>query len=371
MDSDGLNSFQQQLWITETKTANLLGIYFCRKCISKFHFDIPALELKDTPNTICYGSLCATKPYPYLSLIKVIRKPHQIQIDAKTSRVYKYRSEDEQTSFAPGTTFNPNQKVAASGLDFVNILCTQSEDYLPILIEKNKNHQITLDKGILSYSALDILDFERPKYQIKDCGKMVDCILSEIDQYSEWFLLHSTLPHEADFKDGIRVTHENDDTIFENQTVFAHCISAKMRKGLAETITNHINGLQEYCCKSKNFVGSVIPFWDNDSIRFIYNLDMKNKFFAKPTPDDLRTSPENMRGHALLNNVHIMTMPKIGCGLDKLSWIEVLRILEDTFTDSGILIQISSGNDLDCKTATKPTNSKNSIENEIENYTNE
>ena len=89
-DSDGQHCFQLQLWITETKTANLLGIEFCRKYISKLHFDIPALELKDTPNTIWYGSLCATKPYPYLSLIKAIRIPHQIHIDAKTSRVYKY-----------------------------------------------------------------------------------------------------------------------------------------------------------------------------------------------------------------------------------------------------------------------------------------
>ena len=149
-DSDGPYSFQLQVWITETKTANLLGIKLCRKYISKLHFDLLALRLKDTPIAICYGSLCATEPYPYLSLIKAIRIPHQIHIDAKTSRVYKYRAEDERTSFAPGTTFIPHQKVAASGLDFVNVLCTQSEEYQPILMEKNKNHQITLDT--LGYS---------------------------------------------------------------------------------------------------------------------------------------------------------------------------------------------------------------------------
>ena len=170
-DSDGEHCFQLQLWITETKTANLLGIEFCRKYISKLHFDIPALELKDTPNTICYGSLCATKLYPYLSLVRTVRIPHQIHVDAKTSRVYKYRPGSEQTNFAPGTTFIPHQKVSNSGLDFVNVLCTQSEGYLAILMENNKNHQITLDKGILGYSALDILDFERPKYQVKDCVK--------------------------------------------------------------------------------------------------------------------------------------------------------------------------------------------------------
>ena len=64
-------------------------------------------------------------------------------------------------------------------------------------------------------------------------------------------------------------------------------------------------------------------------------------------------------------------MPKIGFELDKLSWNGVLKILKDTFTDSGILIQIISRNELDCKTATTPSNSENYIEDEIDNYTNE
>ena len=78
-----------------------------------------------------------------------------------------------------------------------------------------------------------------------------------------------------------------------------------------------------------------------------------------------------MRGHALLNNVHIVTMPKSGCGLDKLSWDEVPKILKDTFTDSGIFIQIIFRIKLDCKAVTTPTNSENYIEDEIDNYTNE
>ena len=78
-----------------------------------------------------------------------------------------------------------------------------------------------------------------------------------------------------------------------------------------------------------------------------------------------------MRGHGLLNKVHIVTMPKIACGLDRLSRNEVFKVLKDTFTDSGILIQIISRDELDCGTATTPTNSGNYIEDEIDNYTNE
>ena len=63
-------------------------------------------------------------------------------------------------------------------------------------------------------------------------------------------------------------------------------------------------------------------------------------------------------------------MPNIGCGLDRLSWSEVLKILQDTFIDSGV-IQIISRNELDCKTTNKPTNSETYKEDEIDNYTNE
>ena len=105
--------------------------------------------------------------------------------------------------------------------------------------------------------------------------------------------------------------------------------------------------------------------WDNDSKRFIHNL------VTNPTLENLQTTLENMRDHALSNNVHIITVPKIGCGLEKLSWNEVLKILKDTSTDSEIFIHIISRNQLDCKTATKPSNSENYIEDETDNYTNE
>ena len=108
--------------------------------------------------------------------------PHQIHIDAKTSRVWKYSSEDKSKNFPPGTTFVPHRHSVKSGLDFVNVLCTQSENYLPILIENNRNHQITLNKGVIGYSSLDISDRDRPKYQIRDC---VNSILKKTDTERE------------------------------------------------------------------------------------------------------------------------------------------------------------------------------------------
>ena len=48
-----------------------------------------------------------------------------------------------------------------------------------------------------------------------------------------------------------------------------------------------------------------------------------------------------MRGHALLNNITKISMLKIGCGLDKLQWTDVFKLIQDTFTYSGIQISKS------------------------------
>ena len=276
-DSDGEHQFELRIWITETQTSNLLGIEICRQYVSKLLFEIPAIELKNTANSICYGNMCSTKPDPFVSKKHTIKTPHQIHIDAKTSRVWKYSSEDKSKNFPPGTTFVPHRHSVKSGLDFVNVLCTQSENYLPILMENNRNHQITLNKGVIGYCSLDISDRVRPKYQIRDCVQMVNSILTENDQYNECFLLHSTVPCEPDLQDKIQILNGNDEAFFQANTAIAHCISAdaKMSKGFAETICRRVNGPQEYRRKTKPTVGAIIPYWAPESNNFIYNLVTK------------------------------------------------------------------------------------------------
>ena len=212
-DSDGEHQFKLRTWITETQTSNLIRIEFCRQYVSKLHFGIRAIEFKNTANVICYGYMCSTKPYPFVSKICTIRTFHQIHIDAKTSRVRKYLSEDKSKSFPTGTTFVPRHSFK-SGLDFVNVLYTQSETHLPILMENNRYNQITLNKGVIGYSSLDISDYDRPKYQIKDWVQMVNSIFTENDQYNECYLLHSKVPCEPDLQDKINILNGNEETIF-------------------------------------------------------------------------------------------------------------------------------------------------------------
>ena len=117
--------------------------------------------------SICYGSFHQNKSYPLLSQILTNRTPYTMCIDAKSARCWKYSPADTHTHFPPGSTIQTNRIALATGLSFTNTLCTRSERSLPILMESNKNHQITLPKGRLGFSSLDVVDQDEPMYQIQ------------------------------------------------------------------------------------------------------------------------------------------------------------------------------------------------------------
>ena len=192
-DPDGQFTFPLTVWITEMKTQNILGMDFCQKQVSGILFQLPGIELKEPPNTVCYGSLHQNNSYPFISRILTIRTPHAMHIESKSARCWEYSPEDPHAHFPPGSTFQPNRNAIATGLSFVNVLCTQSESKLPILMENNKKHQITLPKGRIGFSSLDISDKDEPRYQIRDPNELTNAILLTNEQYNGCFLLHLTI----------------------------------------------------------------------------------------------------------------------------------------------------------------------------------
>ena len=63
-------------------------------------------------------------------------------------------------------------------------------------MENNKNYQITLPKGRIGFSSLDVSDKDEPKYQVRDPYELKNAILSTNEQYNDCFLLHSTIPSQ-------------------------------------------------------------------------------------------------------------------------------------------------------------------------------
>ena len=181
-DCDGQHNFALRVWITEMKTQNLLGMNFCQEQNNKIHFDLPGIELKRPLNTFCYGSLHLNKVYPYVLQILTVKVPHSMYIEPKTTRCYKFASENAKNSFPPGSIFLPNRKAVSTGLNFIKVLCTRFDKTLPIVMENNKNHTITLVKGTIGYSMLNVIDIEIPKNQIRNPTELAYTILGENEE---------------------------------------------------------------------------------------------------------------------------------------------------------------------------------------------
>ena len=369
-DSDGLHPVELKFWITEAKTPNLLGIDFCRQLVSKLHFDLPAIELKDSPNTICYGNLCATKPFPYVSKVETIRTDNPICIDAKTTRLHKYSRENNR-HFAPGTSFTPHKNAVKTGLTFVNVLCTKSESHLPILIENNRNHQITLNRGIIGHAIIDLQEKERPKFQIKDCVTMVNTILKENPDYNDCFLLHSTVPFEHEGDQQVFLSHGSGETLRASNANLAFCVSAdgKMTTKFAKRLCEQKKDFQNFVNQSKPFVGSVLPFWDNEASRFIYGLVAKKRCYEKIKPEDFRSCIENLVGHAQLNNIPAISIPKIEDGLDNIHWKGALDIIRNSFDYGHIKVEIVSQNEPNLQFVNASIRKEEVEEGDIDYYT--
>ena len=164
-----------------------------------------------------------------------------MHVEAKGARCWKYSPGDSKSLFPRGSTFQPKREAVATGLIFVSIICTQPEPLLPILIENNKNHQITLPKGRIGFLSLDVADKEEPKYQIRNPYELTNAIMTIDDKPNDCFLLHSTIPAQSP-DDCLQVIHGTEDSIIQQPHSIGHCISAdaKMSKGFAEQLSQKL-----------------------------------------------------------------------------------------------------------------------------------
>ncbi|KAG7323071.1 hypothetical protein KOW79_012773 [Hemibagrus wyckioides] len=121
----------------------------------------------------------------------------------------------------------------------------------------------------------------------------------------------------------------------------AHCISmdCKMGAGIALNFKRKFGGVKELLAQQKQ-PGECAVLKRNG--RFVYYLITKEKYNHKPTYDTLRQSLEAMKAHCLENGVSKLSIPRIGCGLDRLSWDKVSVIIEDVFQHTDVAITVYS-----------------------------
>ncbi|XP_015228945.1 PREDICTED: O-acetyl-ADP-ribose deacetylase 1 [Cyprinodon variegatus] len=121
----------------------------------------------------------------------------------------------------------------------------------------------------------------------------------------------------------------------------AHCISEDIRMGagIAVMFKKKFKGV-ERLKEQKKVPGQCAVLAHHG--RFIYYLITKKKASQRPTYENLRKSLEDMKSHCLQNNVKRISMPRIGCGLDRLQWNRVAEILIQVFEHTDISITVYS-----------------------------
>ena len=191
-------------------------------------------------------------------------------IDAKSVLGWKYSTTDTHIRLPPGSTSEANRTAVATGLSFINFLCTRSECNFPIFTENKKNHQLTLPKGRIGFSSLDVADLDEPKYQMQSPYDLTNAIICTNESYNDCFLLHSTVPAQSS-DELSQPIYGTEDWILQQPNSIGHCISedARMSKSFAGFLSHRISGLKSTCRKAKLLMGQAYFFWDSTGKRYI------------------------------------------------------------------------------------------------------
>ncbi|KAM8977269.1 ADP-ribose glycohydrolase OARD1 [Pelodytes ibericus] len=121
----------------------------------------------------------------------------------------------------------------------------------------------------------------------------------------------------------------------------AHCISADCRMGAGIAVQFRKRFKRVDDLKKQNKKKGDVAILEVEG-RYIYYLITKDRAYGKPTYEDLQKSLEAMKNHAVCNNVTALSMPRIGCGLDRLQWDKVSCILKEVFRDTNISMTVYS-----------------------------
>ena len=135
-------------------------------------------------------------------------------------------------------------------------------------MENNKSQQITLPKGRIGFSSLDISDQDEPRYQIRDPYELTNAILSTNERYNDCFLLHSTIRSQLP-DDFLQIVYGIEISILQQPNSIGHCISAdaQMSKRFAQFLSERFPRLRRTCRRANLLKDQVIPFRDSSSRR--------------------------------------------------------------------------------------------------------
>lgn len=129
----------------------------------------------------------------------------------------------------------------------------------------------------------------------------------------------------------------------------AHCISldCAMGAGIAKEFVRKYKGLKPTLIKVIKANNLIHPItistpaeFSNGETALIHNLITKERYWHKPTYDTIEECIHQLAYQCKQYNTKYLAMPKIGCGLDRLSWNIVREIINKEFCDMDIEIRV-------------------------------
>ncbi len=135
--------------------------------------------------------------------------------------------------------------------------------------------------------------------------------------------------------------------LFRADTSLAHCISRdlKLGAGIALQFRNReLVNFEELKDQNKQ-VGQValnimsLSLIDDDD-KYVFHLITKDKYYYKPTYESMKSCLKELRDKLISLNIKEISMPRIGCGLDKMEWHIVKNMIMTIFKETDIEIDI-------------------------------
>lgn len=146
-----------------------------------------------------------------------------------------------------------------------------------------------------------------------------------------------------------------DITKLSGNCVICHCISADaaMGAGVALALVRKYPDLKPTVqsvlktTHSDTLVGHVVFYADSYSHTLVANMVTKQNYWDKSTTmpsghylKNLKECLENVRNVMDGLNEKKLAMPKIGCGLDRCNWGDVLQLIDEVFGNSDMEIAV-------------------------------
>ena len=125
--------------------------------------------------------------------------------------------------------------------------------------------------------------------------------------------------------------------LFTSPDSLVHCVSSDFHigRGIATQFLSRYPDIKSLMGTKVGTIGVI-----NCQGIFIYNIVTKHRFFEKPSYLTIENSLVSMRAHIETHFVTRLSMPRIGCELDKLDWLKVKQLLIDVFSLSNVTISI-------------------------------